>query len=474
MPGQQVLPLEPGSLRYGIHEGRSLQLLYVRADPCGLLVFAVPGEPTAELPVVVPLGQGGTEDLGDSVTVRFVAVAPAKRQGLRIYATRHVDRGFESRHGTEEHPTASELPELDALVAASWVQANLPSALLPSAERRQISTPGAQEASEYGSVSGDETLAPEAVPAADAGPGRPAADAGQASTDARLARLEATILGALSGLATRLDRVESAGRAPGPQARPVDVRRGLLPPARAAGERRPQLIPLEAEDGPGLAAPAGPSLAGTGLDQALARVLDEQASANRAIVGRLEQLAEAGGGFDGGGGLGSLRLEGPRGLRQLMALRRRLDTHPAQVCADFDERCAQIATDPRATNVMERMYFENQKTLTNFGYFAAMMYELLSSPRGQGADRATQGAARAAAAVAAIEQCALDGGRWDMAQLLLPMVEPPFACFHGRKAPRSSALASARTADPACISAAVAHLKDCAQIAKAREEARRD
>jgi len=116
------------------------------------------------------------------------------------------------------------------------------------------------------------------------------------------------------------------------------------------------------------------------------------------------------------------------------------------------------------------MYFDKAKTLANFGYFLAHLYELLQSDERDTRERA---AARVSAGLAAVEQAALDGGRWDFAQMLLPMPEPPFSTHHGRAPPRGTLLAHAKLADPALVQAAVAHLKDMGQITKMREEAAR-
>jgi len=164
---------------------------------------------------------------------------------------------------------------------------------------------------------------------------------------------------------------------------------------------------------------------------------------------------------------------GATGQSKLQRFKDMVRKRPDKFCQEFDARLREMATDPRPSVVMERFPLDRAKSLINFSAFAASQYELLSGAIGADGrvdvEAVYRARAMAAATFAGCEQAAMDGGRWDLAQLMLLAPEPNWMAYQGRKAPAASTTnAHARTADPGLICACVQNMKDAAAILKAR------
>ena len=110
--------------------------------------------------------------------------------------------------------------------------------------------------------------------------------------------------------------------------------------------------------------------------------------------------------------------------------------------------------------VTSRSWLEHRSRLLNFptsiraAWLIAGIHDCLRR------NQVGEARARAALALLAYDQAALDGGSWQLAQELVLELPPPYSSFQGKRAPEPSEQAWSRLADERFLELALWRLKD--------------
>lgn len=278
-------------------------------------------------------------------------------------------------------------------------------------------------------------------------------------------------LGTLGALPLRAHELHGFTRGIVPDPRDPRQASGSSPPAKARapvpappGLRR-TVAPQPPAVPPALAGPA----AGGGAEASILTALQAQTAALVNLMGSRKPR----GGSDPEGDSdeeAGARLPGARGPAALEALRKAFEERPEKLAAAVSERLRHhhslvpgAAEDPapsaRAYMATE-VPFGSYRTLAYAGWGFACVWDHLAS------GRSSKALALLSLLLVAVEQAALDEGRWQVAWLLTTLPEPPASM--ARRPVENALRPFAKLADPHWIAAAVAYIRDVDRLQTVR------